>query len=228
MSGGMPMPGGWTMSMAWMRMPEQSRSGAAAAFLGMWTLMMLAIMLPSLVPMLSRYRRSLRGRAERRLGRLTAVAGTGYFLVWAAVGAAAYPLGVLLADACMRWPPLARSVPAATGAVLLLAGAYQLTTWKARQLERCCDGSPAGPPPSPTFRDAWRHGLGLGGGCARCCSGFVAVLLVTGVMELGAMALVAGAITAERLSPWPERAARVAGVAVLAGGVVAIVRAVAG
>jgi hypothetical protein len=34
--GEMPMPGGWTMSMAWMRMPGHTWRGAAASFLGMW------------------------------------------------------------------------------------------------------------------------------------------------------------------------------------------------
>ena len=53
--GGMPMPGGWTMSMAWMRMPGQTWPGAAASFLGMWVVMMMAMMLPSLVAMLRRY-----------------------------------------------------------------------------------------------------------------------------------------------------------------------------
>ena len=52
--GGMPMPGGWTMSMAWMRMPGQTWSGAAVSFLGMEVVMMIAMMLPSLVPMLWR------------------------------------------------------------------------------------------------------------------------------------------------------------------------------
>ncbi len=54
--GGMPMPGGWTMSMAWMRMPGQTWPGAAASFVGMWIVMMVAMMLPSVVPMLWRYR----------------------------------------------------------------------------------------------------------------------------------------------------------------------------
>ena len=62
--GEMPMPGGWTMSMAWMRMPGQTWPGAAASFLGMWVVMMVAMMLPSLVPMLWRYRQArTRGRA---------------------------------------------------------------------------------------------------------------------------------------------------------------------
>src|SRR5436190_6222496 len=79
--GEMPMPGGWTMSMAWMRMPGQTWPSAAASFLGMWVVMMVAMMLPSLVPMLSRYREAVGGRGAPRLGRLTALVGAGYFLV---------------------------------------------------------------------------------------------------------------------------------------------------
>ena len=78
--GGMEMPGGWTMSMAWMAMPGQTWPGAAASFLGMWTVMMVAMMLPSLVPMLGCYRRAVSGAGEARLGLLTAVAGVGYYL----------------------------------------------------------------------------------------------------------------------------------------------------
>src|SRR6266550_5802935 len=57
--GEMTMPGGWTMSMAWMRMPGQTWPGAAASFLGMWIVMIVAMMLPSLVPMLLRYRQAV-------------------------------------------------------------------------------------------------------------------------------------------------------------------------
>ena len=68
--GEMPMPGGWTMSMAWMRMPGQTWPGAAASFLGMWVVMMVAMMLPSLVTMLWRYRgrRATLPAAGRRPG----------------------------------------------------------------------------------------------------------------------------------------------------------------
>ncbi|HEY6124537.1 MAG TPA: DUF2182 domain-containing protein, partial [Steroidobacteraceae bacterium] len=69
---GMEMPGGWTMSMAWMRMPGQSWSGAALTFIGMWAVMMVAMMLPVLVPMLMRYRRALR-EPRLRKGRLTVI-----------------------------------------------------------------------------------------------------------------------------------------------------------
>src|SRR5215217_85274 len=86
--GGMPMPGGWTMSMAWMRMPGQTWPGAAASFLGMWVLMMVAMMLPSLVPMLWRYRQAVGRTGETRLGWRTALVGVGYFLVWTVFGMA--------------------------------------------------------------------------------------------------------------------------------------------
>ena len=51
------------MSMTWMRTPGQTWPGAAASFLGMWVVMMVAMMLPSLVPMLWRYRQAV-GRTD--------------------------------------------------------------------------------------------------------------------------------------------------------------------
>src|SRR6185437_3376955 len=77
--GAMPMSGESTMSMVWIRMPGQTWSGAAASFLGMWIVMMMAMMLPSLTPMLWRYRQAVGKTGERRLGRLTALVGVGYF-----------------------------------------------------------------------------------------------------------------------------------------------------
>ena len=62
--GGMRMPGGWTMSMAWMRMPGQTWTAAGAVFLGMWVVMMVAMMLPCLLPTLSQHRRAGSARQE--------------------------------------------------------------------------------------------------------------------------------------------------------------------
>jgi predicted metal-binding membrane protein len=226
MSAGMPMAGGWTMSMAWMRMPGQTWLGAAGSFLGMWLVMMVAMMLPSLVAMLLSYRWAVRtGSDAARLGRLTALVGAGYFFVWAVFGAVAYPLGVVLAAAEMRWPALARSVPIATGVVLLLAGCLQLTPWKLRQLQCCRDAPACGAPVQSERRTALRHGLRLGLHCALCCSAFMMVLLVTDVMNLGAMGMVATAITVERLAPRPLAAARASGVVVVAAGALMIARA---
>jgi predicted metal-binding membrane protein len=107
--GEMPLPGGWTKSMAWMRMPGQTWSCAAASFLGMWVVMRVAMMLPSLVPMLWRYRQAVGRTGETRLGRVTALVGVGYFFVWTVFGMAAFPLGVALAAVAMQQPAPARA-----------------------------------------------------------------------------------------------------------------------
>src|SRR5216117_2031433 len=148
--------------------------GAAGSFLCMWVVMMVAMMLPSLVPMLWRYRQAVGGTGETRLVRLTALVGVGYFFVWTVFGMAAFPLGVALA----------------------------------------ADAD-----------TAWRHGLRLGLHCSQCCVGLIAILLVIGVMDLRAMAVVAAAITVERLAPSGERVARATGAVAVGAGLFLIARA---
>jgi len=200
---GMEMPGGWTMSMAWMRMPGQSWLGAAATFLGMWAVMMIAMMLPVLAPRLV------------RLNSQTALFAAGYFSAWVLFGAAAYPVGVGLAEAAMRVPALSRAVPFAGGVVLAVAGVLQFTPWKARLLA-CCRESPGCCASPRVGGDAWRLGRKLGRQCVSCCLGPTASLLVMGVMDLRAMAVVTLAICAERLAPAGERVARVIGAVFIA------------
>jgi predicted metal-binding membrane protein len=221
----MPMPGGWSMSMAWMRMPGQTWAGATASFLGMWTVMMVAMMLPSLMPMLQRYRRAVGEAGGARLGRLTALAGLGYFAVWTAFGVAAYPLGLAVAEVEMRLPALARGVPAAVGVIVSLAGFVQLTPWKARHLVCCRETPGRGPPLPPDARTAWRQGLRFGAQCGACCFGLMVILLVVGIMDLRAMAVVSAAITAERLARAGERVARATGLVCVGAGVVLLARA---
>jgi predicted metal-binding membrane protein len=222
---GMPMPGGWTMSMAWMRMPGQTWPGAAASFLGMWVVMMVAMMLPSLVPMLRRYREAVGKSGETRLGRLTALVGVGYFFVWTVFGMVAFPLGVALAAVEMQSTALARAVPIAVGVVVLIAGALQFTAWKARHLACCRETPNPGRMLSADAGTAWRQGLRLGLHCAHCCFGLMAILLVVGVMDLRAMAVVAMAINVERLAPAGERVARAIGVVAVVAGLILIARA---
>src|SRR4029078_12791650 len=138
-------------------------------FLGMWMVMMVAMMLPALVPALRRYREAVSGTDERRLGWLTALVGAGYFFVWTVFGMAIFPLGAALATVEMQRPSLARAVPIAASFVVLIAGALQLTSWKPHHLA-CCRNAPGRasklPADAPT---AWRHGLLLGLHCS-CCS----------------------------------------------------------
>jgi predicted metal-binding membrane protein len=98
----------------------------AAAFFGMWTLMMTVMMMPSLLPMLQSYRQAVNARGSIRSDGLTVLVGAGYFSVWAALG--------LVALLLMH---VAQAGPRAIGAVMVIAGALQFTPWKAHQLAFC-------------------------------------------------------------------------------------------
>jgi predicted metal-binding membrane protein len=226
--GGMPMPGGWTMSMAWMRMPGQSWPGAAASFLGMWIAMMVAMMLPALLPMVRRYREAVAPGTDTRLGRLTMLACAAYFSVWAMSGVITFSLGVAFAALTMRSPEVARIVPIAAALVVIAGGVLQFTAWKTRQLA-CCRTMPGrGVQLAADARTAWRHGLRLGIHCSRCCAGLTAILLAVGVMDLAAMAIVAAAISLERLAPAGRRIARSIGAALVTAGIFLLMHATGG
>jgi predicted metal-binding membrane protein len=214
-------------SMAWMRMGDQTWAGAAATFLAMWSLMMVAMMVPALAPMLTTFRRSVRMRDEERLAAPTVAAGAAYFLVWSAVGLVAWPIGVALTQAAQRSAAVARALPIAAAVAVLAAGAIQLSPWKIRQLRRCREEPDCCRRLRGEIGVAWRHGLHLGLHCVRCCLPFTLVLVATDVMNLGVMAAVTAAIALERFAPGAERVARALGGVTLALGVVLLVRALA-
>jgi predicted metal-binding membrane protein len=216
------MPGGWTMSMAWMPMPGQTWLGAAASFLAMWVVMMVAMMLPSLVPTLWRYRQAVGTAGTAHLGRLTVCVGAGYFSIWAVFGICAFPLGAVLAQAATTLPAAARAVPIAAGVVVLIAGLLQFTSWKAHQLDCCREKPGGGGGLRADAVTAWRYGMRLGLHCCYCCCGLTASLLVIGVMDLRAMAVTTAAVNVERLAG--GRVARVIGAAVMGAGFVLIAR----
>ena len=211
--------------MTGMRMPQDEWYGAAAGYLGMWTAMMVPMMLPSLVPMLARYRRSVRGVKGIHLHGLTVLVAAGYFMIWAAWGGAAYAAGTGILAAETRWVTVAQWLPVMSGVLLLVAGGAQLTSWKARRLALCRDGSGCGCPPAPHPLGAWRQGLRLGLQCSLCCGSLMLALLATGMMDLVAMAAVTLAIAAERLAPAPLRLARFSGAGIVLAAVVTIGRA---
>jgi predicted metal-binding membrane protein len=222
--GGMPMPGGWILSMTWMRMCGQTWPGAAASFLGMWVPMMVAMMLPSLLPVLWRYRSALRAAGETRVNALTVLAGVAYFCVWTALGLVVFTLGVALAALATHLDSVARAVPLAIGMVIMVAGALQFTRWKARKLACCREGLSRCSPLAADAHTAWRLGLRFGRRCSSACVGFTSILLVTGVMNLGAMVVVTAAITAERLAPAGEHVARAIGVVAFGAGLFLIAK----
>jgi predicted metal-binding membrane protein len=224
--GELPMPGGWSMSMMWMRMPGQTWPGVAASFLGMWIVMMVAMMLPSIVPVLWRYRQTVGRAGTTHAGWLTALVGAGYFFVWTLLGAAVFPLGAALSAIAMREPVLSRAAPISIGAVVLIAGALHLTTWKARRVAFCWEARGSGRALSSAAGTAWRYGVCLGLHCGYTCAGLMAILLVVGVMDLRVMAVVTAAITGERLAPSGLRVGQAIAVVIVGAGLLLTAHAV--
>lgn len=209
---GMPMPGGWTMSMLWMRLPGQSWAGAAARFMAMWAAMLPPMMLPALLPALARHRRVFAGHyGAAQLDVLTAQAAAGYFAVWLVQGGVVYALGTALAAIAMRDPVLAARAPSIAALMLIGAGVVQWSRRKAQLLGSCHTLSATGDA-------AWRAGARLGWHCSVCSVGLTAALLIAGIMDLRVMALVTVMISAERLTPRGVVVARVIGVALIASG----------
>ena len=219
------MPGGWTMSMAWMRMPGQTWLDAGSSFVLMWAAMMVPMMLPSLVPILWRYGQAFDRTSRTRISLLTTIAGTAYFVVWTMFGVAVYPIGMALAGMEMQQPSLSRAVPFVAAVIIVIAGALQFTAWKARQI--ACSRESSVPVDAATagISSAWRYGVRLGLDCGRCCANLMVILLVLGVMDLRVMALVTAGITVERLARSGERAARAIGAVAVCAGLFLIARA---
>jgi predicted metal-binding membrane protein len=217
----MEMPGGWTMSMSWMRMPGQTWLAATASFLGMWSVMMVAMMLPAITPALRDYRR--RHVGGPRVDLLTARVAVAYCGVWTVAGIAIYLLGLAFAELAMRVSAVSMAVPVLGAAALMGAGILQLTAWKERQLD-CCRS--LGRLRLDSGADyPWRYGLRLGLRCFTCCAPLTGALLTVGVMDLVAMAAATAAITLERLASFGVRVARLSGVLLIGAASVLLARA---
>ena len=228
MPAAMPMPGGWSMSMAWMSMGNQTAFEHALMFLAMWAVMMIAMMLPSVMPAVLLHQRLVQSRLERgeRARGSQALLLAGYFSVWEAFGAIAYAIGMTVALAAMQSVRISVLVPAATGLALAAAGAYQLTQWKQRCLHHC--RSPLDFFARHEIRsaaDSWRFGIHHGAYCAACCWGLMVIQLVLGVMSVPLMALVALVILLEKRWRYGETLARVVGAVSVALGIVLALRA---
>jgi predicted metal-binding membrane protein len=217
--GEVPIAGGWSMSTAWTPLCGGSWIAAAGSFLCMWTMMMLAMMLPSLTPVLWQVHENAARTGDTRPGLFAALVSLFYFIVWTAFGLVVFIGGATLLEAAMRWPQLARAVPFAAGFVIIAAGLFQMSRWKLAMLGHCRRAAAHG------TGIAAAMGLRLGFTCCASCAGLTMLLLVGGVMDLHTMAVVALAITAERLASAGERIARATGGLMLGAGAIQLARA---
>jgi predicted metal-binding membrane protein len=205
----MEMPGGWTMSMMWMRMRGQTWGSSAISFLLMWLAMMVAMMLPSALPTFVKTR--------RHWGSLCSMA-SGYFAMWAAAGVGIYALGVGFAAVAMQSESFSRAVPLLLSGLLIAAGSIQFTRWKMTHLMRCrshfgCATS------CPRHETSFQLGCKQGVACCICCAAPMTVQLALGVMNPLVMIAVAMIIAAEKLLPRPAIVARVVGISTIIAGV---------
>ena len=187
--------------------------GTLGWFLGVWVVMMTAMMFPSVAPTVALYSRMTRERSP--LAPL--VFSAGYLLVWAAVGLLAFAIataGGQVTGGVLHWGRAGRWV---AGATLLVAAAYELTPLKNVCLAKC--RSPLG-----FLVGSWREGLHgalemgakNGAWCVGCCWALMASLFALGIMSIGWMAFVAALIAVEKLLPW-RRVATYGTAAVLLG-----------
>ncbi len=191
-------------------------------FLGLWVVMMAAMMLPSVAPVAVLWTRLIGGASAGigRAVRMSLFLG-GYLLVWAAFGAVAFAAltgsGRMLtaSPAAAKWLGVA---------IFITAGVYQLSPWKDWCLRRC--RSPIGALMyyigfKGRSRDV-RVGLHHGATCAGCCWGLMIVLVAVGVMNLAVMAALAVVIFAEKLWRFGKPFGKAVGVVLIAVGVLAI------
>jgi predicted metal-binding membrane protein len=180
-------------------------------FVPVWTLMMAAMMMPSVAPTASLYARTVRSNRTVRIAGLVA----GYLAVWAAAGLPAYGLAGLAGWASGQHPGAAHVVAVA---VFAACGIYQLSSLKDRCLAHCRSpiglllhyGSYRG-----RLRDL-RAGAHHGGYCLGCCWGLMVILIAVGVMNVAAMVGLAAVVLVEKTWRWGQAAGRLAGVAALA------------
>jgi len=173
--------------------------GGLAWFLGIWIVMMAAMMLPSVAPTVALYTRVTRATSPASPWLFVG----GYLLTWAGAGVVAYAVAraaaAVFGDA-LSWDHAGQTL---AGVTLLVAGVYELTPLKNVCLSKC--RSPLG-----AFLGSWRRGpagavrMGARNGawCVGCCWALMASLFALGVMSITWMALVAGVIAAEKTLPW--------------------------
>jgi predicted metal-binding membrane protein len=189
-------------------------------FLGVWIVMMAAMMFPSAAPTVALYAQMTRRRGLRR----PLLFASGYLLVWAAVGAVAYGLfglGRTLFGADLAWHAGGRWL---VGGILALAAIYELTPLKDVCLAKC--RSPLGFLLG-SWRDGPRGALEMGARhaswCAGCCWALMAALFALGVMSVGWMAFVAALIAIEKLAPWKSAANRAIAVTLVVLGLAVVI-----
>jgi predicted metal-binding membrane protein len=172
--------------------------GTLGWFVGVWVVMMAAMMFPSVSPTVALYARL----SKRRWPLAPLVFTSGYLLTWVAPGLLAFGVSAAARNlgGGVSWSGAGRWL---AGGTLVIAAVYELTPLKDVCLGKC--RSPLG-----FLIGAWRDGLSgalkmgarHGAWCVGCCWALMASLFALGVMSIGWMAFIAALIAAEKALPW--------------------------
>jgi predicted metal-binding membrane protein len=184
----------------------------------MWSVMMVAMMLPSASSMILTYAAVARRHSGTSIYAPLIFAGA-YVVVWALFSVVATAGQFLLENASLLYGA-SRTTSVTSAVLLMLAGAYQVTPFKNRCLAHC--RSPLG-----FLMTQWRDGtmgaftMGIkhGAHCLGCCWMLMGLLFVFGAMNLLWIAALSGLVLLEKLAPFGHAIARVSGIAMLAGAI---------
>jgi len=218
------MSGGMSSAMQAMATPAGWTAGYAVLMFFMWWIMMIAMMLPSAAPMVLLYAAINRKAAEKtgEPGILwnSAVFTSGYLIAWAVFSLVAASLQWAFEQTGLLSPMMLNSKSASfAGAILVLAGLYQLTPLKEACLAHC--RSPIGFLTHhwrPGFAGAFRMGFHHGAYCLGCCWGLMALLFFGGIMNLYWIIGLAVVVLVEKLAPFGHRIGKPLGAVLVAWG----------
>lgn len=186
-----------------------------AIFVLAWTLMTVAMMLPTTLPLVNLFHTVVRHRPDG--GRLIVRLILGYLAVWLLFGVAAYLGAVVLHAVIEGVPGLAAAVGGIGAALLLVAGLYQFTPLKHMCLEKC--RSPysflAEHWHGQAAKDALRLGLRHGLFCMGCCWTLMLLMFLIGGANIGWMLGLGAVMAAERTTRWGRRLAPAVGAALI-------------
>ena len=194
---------------------------ALALFLVGWQLMIVAMMLPSSLPLVRMFR--VAAANQPRPSHAMAALLAGYALVWTAFGAAAFLGDMVLHRLVERWDWLSGHPQVIGGSVLLLAGAFQFSDLKDRCLRECRHPGPFlvqhyGRGAASAFRLGRAHGLF----CLGCCWALMLVASAVGVASLWWMAALTAIMVFEKTGRRGDRAVVPVGIWLLLAGVVTL------
>ncbi len=186
----------------------------------MWAVMMVAMMVPSVAPLILMFARASRQKSDDRVAGSAAILLLGYLVVWWGFSGLAALAQWRLHRAALLSPMMASTSPVLGGLLLVAAGVFQFTPLKRACLVRCRS-------PISFLASEWREGrwgtlvMGLwhGAWCVGCCWTLMALLLVAGVMNLLWVAALAVLVLVEKVAPMGERLGRITGAGLIAAGI---------